>query len=234
MMGCKMRNIDAINTDMNAYNNPHFADVYGATSIHCAIIGSCSTEVLQVILDHGADVNAANEKNETALILASQKGSEDAINALIAAKADPNMSDIYGNTCLHYAVDGDCSKEIIQTLIDHGVDGNEANIDNVTGLMLACNVGNIDAIGVLLNARANPDIISTNGDAIVHHTDSRRLRNFSLQTIQWLNPIFDRIYLPGFQLTESLCFNAASHIICYKIWHALWREMWATVSCIIL
>ena len=226
VLASEMKSVDAINTDMNVYTNPDLADVYGATSIHCAILGSCSTEVLKVILDNGADVNAANEKNKTALILASQKGNEDAINVLVTAKADPNISDIYGNTCLHYAVDGDCSKEMIQTLIDHGVDVNMANTDNMTELMLACQEGNIDAIDALLTARATPDITSINGDAIVHHTDNRCFSSCSLQTmIQWLNLTFDHIYLPAFQLTESLCFNAASHIICYKLWHALRREM---------
>ena len=47
----------------------------------------CSKEVLQAIIDHGADVNATDKDNWTALMWACDKGNEAAIHVLLKAGA---------------------------------------------------------------------------------------------------------------------------------------------------
>ena len=49
--------------------------------------------VLQVIIDHGADLNATNKTNETVLTLACINKDVGAINVLLNASADPNIPD---------------------------------------------------------------------------------------------------------------------------------------------
>ena len=56
-------------------------------------------------------------------------GNIDAINELLNAGTDPNTSNNDGDTWIHAATDGDCSKETLQTIINHGADVNATNKD---------------------------------------------------------------------------------------------------------
>ena len=57
------------------------------------------------------------------------------------------------------------AERLFRSVINHGADVNATNKDNKTALMTACYEGNIDAINVLLNAGADPNIAdSLNGD----------------------------------------------------------------------
>ena len=169
-IACVYENEGAINALLNANVDPNIADdVYGDTCLHTTVIEECSIEVLQTIIDHGADVNAINKKNRTALAIACQNKSESTINILLDAGADPNITDADGDTCLHIAVTQECSKEVLQAIIDHGVDMNAVNKENETALTIACINENEDATNTLLNAKADPNIADdTYGDTCLH------------------------------------------------------------------
>ena len=145
-------NVDALNALLNAGADPNIVSINGQTCLHTAVYGQCCKEVLQALIDHGADVNAANKSGVTALWIACHQGDIAAINVLLSAGADPKIVSSNGQTCLHSAVHGRCHKEVLQALIDHGPDVNVANNDKETGLLIACQLGTIDAINVLLNA----------------------------------------------------------------------------------
>ena len=162
MLACKKGNIDAINAFLNLrpvlFNlraNPNIADAEGSTSLHHAIEGCCNKETLQLIIKHGAKVNARCKNDVTPLMLACKKGNTEAVNVFLKLGADPKIKDANGNTSLHHAVEGGCCKETLQAIIDHGGDVNETNKNNVTALMLVSTKGNTDAINVLLDSRAD-------------------------------------------------------------------------------
>ena len=68
-MACIKKNEDAINVLLNASADPNIRDgTYGDTCLHPAVIQGCSTEVVQAIIHHGADVNAINKKNQTRFV----------------------------------------------------------------------------------------------------------------------------------------------------------------------
>ena len=161
-------NIDAINVLLSAGANMAIQNVVDNTWIHCAIFGNCSKEVLQSIIDQGADVNARNNQNITALMLASRKGNIDAMNVLLSAGANRTIEDADGDTWIHYAIYGNCSKEVLQSIIDQGADVNATNKNNTTALMLASEKGNIDAMNVLLRAGADRTIEDAEGDTWIH------------------------------------------------------------------
>ena len=168
---CFYKNDDAINVLLNASANPNIADeAYGDTCLHDAVAANCSIKVLQAMIDHGANVNATNKKNETALTKACFNQNVGAINVLLNAHANPNIADeADDDTCLHYAVKEDCSIEVLQAIIEHGVDLNATNKENRTALMIACCRKNEGAINVLLNARADPNIADeAYGDTCLH------------------------------------------------------------------
>ena len=200
MLACQKGNIDVVNGLLIAGANPHIHDDSGNTWLHYASYGYCSKEVLEVVINHGADVNATNGANVTTLMEASQKGNVDAIKVLLKAGADPNITDTdgntclheavyyeypinvllnaganpniattYGYTCLHTAVQKQCCIEVLQAIINHGVDVNATSKENITAVMLACKEGNNDVINVLLNAGADPNITDGDGNTCLHY-----------------------------------------------------------------
>ena len=163
MQACKKGSVEIINVLLNAGADSSIADINGATSIHYAVVGGCSKGTLQSIIGQGADVNASNKDNVTALMIACLKGDVETINVLLIAGADLNISTDEHGTCILHAIIGGCSKDVLATIIDHGVNVNATCNNNRTALMLACQKGNLDAIDVLLNAGANPNIADYEG-----------------------------------------------------------------------
>ena len=147
-------------------------------------MGSCNQTTLQAIVDKGADVNATNNENEGALILAALKGNVGAINILLKAGADPNIADVDGNTTLHGAAFEKCSKEALQVIIDYGANVKAVNKSNKT----APNEGNQDTINVPLNAGADSNIADANyGDTCltkVCDKTSGKVSRYSLPNIK--------------------------------------------------
>ena len=143
-MACINKEVGVINVPLNTSAEPNIADAtYGNTCLHDTVRAKCNIDVLQAIIDHGADVNATNRENETTLTQACINKDEGAINVLLNASADPNIPDAtYGDTCLHVAITEECSIELLQAIIDHGADVNATNNTNVTALMLTCQFGN--------------------------------------------------------------------------------------------
>ena len=137
--------------------------------IHYAVLGDCSKEVLQSIINLGADVNATNKCNKTALMIATNVGNVDAMDVLIRAGAERTIKDINGDSWIHHAVYGDCSKEVLQLIIDLGADVNATNKFNWTALMLASMKGNVDAMNVLIRAGADRTIADANGLTWIHY-----------------------------------------------------------------
>ena len=169
MYACHKRNIDAMKVLMNAGAEPNIVDTFGASSIYHAIVGDCSKKELQTIIDYGADVNVIDKHNCTALLLACKKGNVGAIGVLLNAGAKPDTANENGDTCLHNAVRGNCSKKVLETMIHHGVDVNATNKRKESALITACWMDNINAVNILLNARTDPNIALDNGDTCLHY-----------------------------------------------------------------
>ena len=183
MLACCKGNKNVINILLNAGADPKIVHADGDTCLHDAVRGNCSKEVLQTIINYGADINATGKQNRTALMIACLNGSSDAINVLLDAGANPHIANDTGNICLHEAVRGDCSKEVLQRIISHSVDVNATNMYDITTIMIACEKGNIDAINVLLNAGADPNIVNFNGATCLHCALSGGCSPEILQTI---------------------------------------------------
>ena len=181
-ISCTKQNIDAMNVLLNAGAETDIADADGDTCLHSAV-RVCSKEVLETIIRHNVDVNATNKNNRTALMIACKKGKIDVINVLLNAGANPRIADKNGNTCLHDAVDGDCSKEVFEAIINHNANINATDKNNVTALMIACWNGNVDAINILLDAGADPHIADSNSYTCLHHAVDGDSSKDVLQTI---------------------------------------------------
>jgi ankyrin repeat protein len=98
------------------------------------------TESAKILLDHGADIKAADPDGTSALVLAIINGHFDTAAFLLDHKADPNVADSSGRAALYAAVDmrdmylsnrpapKDNGKvdpmDLIKMLVEHGADVN--------------------------------------------------------------------------------------------------------------
>ena len=168
LLSSSYRQQESLKFLLEAGSNPNIVDNDGDTCLHAAVKGGCSKTIIYAIIDHDAHVNATNKDNQTALAIACVKKNVNAINVLLNAGANPNITDADGDTCLHTAALKECSKEVLHAVIDHGVDVNATNKENQTALTVACINKDESAINVLLNARTNPNIVNDNGDTCLH------------------------------------------------------------------
>lgn len=100
------------------------------------------------------NVEYANPKNETPLMMAALKGQWEAANALIARDASVNRP---GWTPLHYAASGTSDQQIklIQLLLEHYAYIDAASPNGSTPLMMAAQYGVADAARLLLSEGAD-------------------------------------------------------------------------------
>ena len=172
--------------------DPSLTDVLGNTSLHLAVYltqerkpwtaiarasyvspslapyRACSAQTVRAVIDHGGDVNAVNNRGQTALWFACADGHESIVKILLDAGADPNITDKYGDSCLHAAIHGLCSTKVIQEIHDHGAQVNAVNNDGATPLLLACSTAQEEAVKLLLRAKADPNIAYADGDTSLH------------------------------------------------------------------
>ena len=94
-------------------------EVYGwqmaATNGHCSVV--------QMLLEHGADVNTADDEGQTPLHSAADKLHVHVVRALLCAKADVSITDKSGDTPLDFAEEAEdedaaASQEVQKMLQD--------------------------------------------------------------------------------------------------------------------
>ena len=101
------------------------------------------------------------------LIRASANGDEQGVRRLLAAGIDPNATDRYGETPLHFvALYG--HETIARLLLAAGANPNAADQDGSTPLYLAASNGREATVPLLLAAGANPNTASRSGWTPLH------------------------------------------------------------------
>ena len=111
-------------------------------------------EVVQVLLEAGADKNAATQDGETALMAAARDGHLEVVQVLLDAGADKNAAKQNGATALMLAAQN-AYLEVVQVLLEAGADKNAAMQDGATALMIAAQNGHLEVVRVLLEAGAD-------------------------------------------------------------------------------
>ena len=82
-------------------------------------------ELVQLLIDRGAEVGARTSSNETSLHSAAEKNFVCGAQLLIEHGADVDASSIYGHRPLHFAVFNK-SHDVVRLLVEHG-----ANSDGI-------------------------------------------------------------------------------------------------------
>lgn len=113
--------------------------------------GKEANQLMQFLLNHGADIYATDRTGMPALLWAVRNGDHSNIKFLLSKGADAYTVDHDGDTALHWAVDSG-KKENIDILFNEGIhtDINKKNRDEKTPLHLAVEAGNLEIIRSLI------------------------------------------------------------------------------------
>src|SRR5690606_36221286 len=103
----------------------------------------------QLLLERGADANAAEANGTTALHWAVNRGDRELVAALIKAGADVNARNASGASAMsEAALLGDT--QLLSLLLEAGADVESPNADGMTALMVVSRSNNVDAAKLLL------------------------------------------------------------------------------------
>ena len=122
-------------------------DEGGFTPLHWAA-SSGHKDVAELLLAHGADVNAKNNNGSTPLHFAAALGHKDVAELLLAHGADVNAKNKGGSTPLHFAA-ALGHKDVAELLLAHGADVNAKNNNGWTPLYYAVSGGHKDVAQLL-------------------------------------------------------------------------------------
>jgi len=153
----------------------------GETALQAAAITG-RTDVVKVLLEAGADINARNDRGQTALhaildikrfTYAQESRPKDMIEALLAKGAEVNLKDNDGRTPLHVAAEL-AEGDIVELLLDKGADINAKDDESgATALHHAARFGNRSAAEVLVARGADINAQDKQGHTplqiAVHH-----------------------------------------------------------------
>ncbi len=120
----------------------------GWTPLHYACQSTCSRDVFEALLEHGADVRARSVRRRTPMHEAASVGDARAIMLLLDHGASIHSQDDQGRTPLHCACQNefsfsshehaDARTAAVLLLLDHGADVHQRNRHGRTPLCMAC------------------------------------------------------------------------------------------------
>ena len=157
---------------------------------------SGQTQVAQLLIDNGADVNWQGKVDSdfTALQAASSRGYQGIVQLLLERGADVNLVDDEHKTPLHIAsLKG--HRETVQLLLEGGADVNAASAVHGTPLQLASICGHLEVVRLLLEKGADVNLASPGLDtplqAVVSLSRDKIVDNI-LGATAHLNTVFPR------------------------------------------
>ncbi len=139
----------------------------GETALHKAIIGGHDSTAQYLIREAKADVNIANNEQDTAEHLSAARGQLDIVKLIHVDSVDVNKQGYNGETALHKAIKGHAST--VEYLIREAkADINIVDYDNDTMLHLAASRGFLNIVKLLHISGAEIDIRGFNGETALH------------------------------------------------------------------
>ena len=94
----------------------------GQTALHWASITGKKV-IVELLLEHNADLNLQNNNGSTALHLASRSGKKEIVKLLLEHNIEVNLQNKNGSTVLHWASRSG-KKEIVELLLEYSANPN--------------------------------------------------------------------------------------------------------------
>ncbi len=149
-------------------------DAQDATALmHATVLGG--VELMRMLLDAGADPNAKNHRDATALLWASTN--VEAVRLLLDRGADANVRSVEGRTPLMLAAMQPSGADLMTILLAKGADANAKDLAGRTTLMNAAAAGSVESLRLLLAKGAKANVTMESGSTAL--LDAARSRNFA-------------------------------------------------------
>lgn len=145
----------------------------GETLLHLAVTlknSSDKTKIISRLLALGADINRRDNTGRLPIHLsvrAHEYPSLETFEILVQNKADVNSLDTNENNIAHLIM-GYVKPDVLQRLIEKGVDINKANAQGETPLLIAAAKGNEQNVNVLIENNANINATDRGGNGLIH------------------------------------------------------------------
>ncbi|CAG2058351.1 unnamed protein product [Timema podura] len=164
----KSHNVDILN--LTALFEQGFlvddVDEMGITLLHISAYHD-ESEVLDFLVNRGANVNATSSEGWTPLHMAFQKGHLRIARKLMSYGADINILTIVRSSSLHIAARGGylgCVKLILEA----GVNGDLRDLDGATALHFATHFGHTDCVRLLLESKVDVNSLTNEEETPLH------------------------------------------------------------------
>ena len=150
---------------------PTDEEATGTTVLHALLTPDDppDSNLLILLLDAGAEIDAATVEGQTALGLAASHG--DDVNAKVLLKRGSKAHQIsqLGTTALLEAVRADGNVKMVDLLVKHGAPVDGADDFGMTPLMAACSSGDPKTVKLLLRSGASVHSVDQLGRVPLHH-----------------------------------------------------------------
>ena len=143
-------------------------------------------QIVESLLEHGADINSVDEWHQTALFKACWLSYLKMVKYLVVKGADINKADYHGTTCLMVSLR---NLDLCNYLLSQGAFVNQMNAQGKTALMLAVESQSMSCVQMLLSFTADANCTNEYGEntillaAIKNRTDvleKLKLRGYNL------------------------------------------------------
>lgn len=136
-------------------------------------------KIIKRLINLGFDVNTQDSNGETALHVAVEHGNLEIVKFLLKKDANINAKTKYNRTPIWMIDDEKMSVEILKLLISKGVDVNAPNEDSESNeetlLMIASANNDINAVKLLLQLGANPNLKDKEEETALMKTDNQEI-----------------------------------------------------------
>lgn len=153
-----------------AVTSEHYAKGFGTYNYNRAHY----KEVIDLLVQKGANINEANHKGVTPLMVAASDDKVESIKALIEHGVDVNAKDSQGNTALHYAVERGRLDAFRALIACKTLAINAQNKQGQTVLHLAANKSGPQFISEIIgHSRLDPNVVDENNRTAYHYLKRR-------------------------------------------------------------
>ena len=140
-------------------------------------VGDGDLEKVQKLIEGGIDPNTANDKGDTALILATDKDHFEIVKYLLEREdVDPDLQNNEGDSALIWASYQEF-ENIVKLLLEHDAKPDLQDNEGVTALIQASIKANKNIVELLLKHNAKPDLQDDDGDTALKIVSYQEFEN---------------------------------------------------------
>lgn len=144
----QMSNIHALQLLLQAGADPNIRDIQGMTVLYFAISINASTEVVQELIEAGANSNTHGPDGRSPLHIASRRGDISLVRLLLRYGSDANVKSSLGLTPIFEAVESRNS-QVVNELLSYGADMTVRSKDGKTVLHKAATQDNTEVLNTI-------------------------------------------------------------------------------------